>query len=288
MNNKQIQRVFIVGCPRSGTTLLQSLLAANSQIASFPESKFFYNLISLPENKSRRYTLGLVTPKLRPMLDSFFDEIQRPEMKKQLPKLPLISLYTQRFLTILDTITQEQGKKIWLEKTPEHLHYIKYIEKFVPQSKIIHIVRNGDDVVASLYEVIQNYPETWGWFINKGLDGCIQRWIDDIEITRNHLHKPNHMLVRYEELVENTESILVKICDFLNVEYQAKMLENYKISAKILIRSREKWKSKVSEDIQKSNSDKFRQIFDKKQQNYIQSKLSSVDLKLLENIQFQK
>ncbi|MGL4503377.1 MAG: sulfotransferase family protein, partial [Planktothrix sp.] len=37
-------RIFLVGCPRSGTTLLQSLLAAHPQIASFPESHFFQSL----------------------------------------------------------------------------------------------------------------------------------------------------------------------------------------------------------------------------------------------------
>ena len=38
-------RIFIVGCPRSGTTLLQSLLAAHPQIHSFPETHFFPNTI---------------------------------------------------------------------------------------------------------------------------------------------------------------------------------------------------------------------------------------------------
>jgi hypothetical protein len=66
--------------------------------------------------------------------------------------------YTKAFIKILDEITLENGKSSWLEKTPEHLGQINYIERWVQRAKFIHIIRNGDDVVASLYEVAQKYP----------------------------------------------------------------------------------------------------------------------------------
>jgi hypothetical protein len=39
-----MKRIFLVGAPRSGTTILQSLLAAHPEVISFPESKFFHYL----------------------------------------------------------------------------------------------------------------------------------------------------------------------------------------------------------------------------------------------------
>ena len=56
MDNYMVSRAFIVSCPRSGTTLLQSLLAAHSDIHSFPESNFF--ALATPRNLWRRF-LGL-------------------------------------------------------------------------------------------------------------------------------------------------------------------------------------------------------------------------------------
>ena len=57
------QRIFLVGCPRSGTTLLQSLLAAHPDITSFPESHFFRHLID-----NRRWlhrTFGIASKRAR-------------------------------------------------------------------------------------------------------------------------------------------------------------------------------------------------------------------------------
>jgi hypothetical protein len=46
------------------------------------------------------------------------------------------------------------------------------------------------------------YPNTW---TKRSLDDCIRRWITDIHISLNHANKPNHHLLRYENLVSNSE-----------------------------------------------------------------------------------
>lgn len=65
-------RFFIVGFPRSGTTLLQSLLAAHPQIASFPESYFFPNAV---EKKGLRI-LGISSLKAKENLQKFLNNIK--------------------------------------------------------------------------------------------------------------------------------------------------------------------------------------------------------------------
>ncbi|MGK7877104.1 MAG: sulfotransferase [Xenococcaceae cyanobacterium] len=266
--------VFLVGCPRSGTTLLQSLLTAHPKIASFPESKFFQYLV--PEYEPRRRSLGVASRRLRPMLEQFFEEIGYPEMKQHLPNMPqFLGQYTRKFIKILDRIAQKQGKSIWVEKTPEHLEYIEYIEKFVPEALIIHIIRNGSDVVASLYEMGQKYSSTWDVL---EIDSCIDKWIKFIEISRSYLHKPHHTMVRYEQLVEDPQPVLMKVCEFIGVEFNESMLQDYRVVAKQLIRDREKWKALVSEPIQNNNSYKFYKLFDEAQQQYILERLSGVNL----------
>jgi len=268
--------VFLVGCPRSGTTLLQSLLAAHPQIASFPESKFFQYLV--PEHEPRRRFFGLVSRRLQPRLEEFFkSEIGRPEMLQYLPQIPLMSWYTRKFIKILQILTEEQGKSIMLEKTPEHLYHIDYIEKIVPGVRFIHILRNGSDVVASLYEVTRKYPNSL-WQGALSLDDCIERWIQAVEISRRHLHKLNHLLIRYEDLVENPPTELEKICGFIGIEFIETMLQDYRGVAKQVTLETEPWKAAVTGEIHKVSSQKFDQMFDEAQQQYIRKRLSGVSL----------
>lgn len=271
------QRLFLVGCPRSGTTLLQSLLAAHPQIYSFPESKFFQYLI--PTYEPRRLALRIIASRhLRTRLAEFFkDEIGRPEMLKRLPKIPIMREYTRRFINILDSLTTEQGKSIWLEKTPEHIHYIDYIEKFVPGVKFIHILRHGSDTVASMYEVTRKYPSKY-WRQGWSIDTCLERWINSVEITRQHLHKSNHMVVRYEDLVADPQVELEKLCKFIGIDFDQKMLHDYQMAAEKVCLEIEPWKARATQAIEKANSQKFYQVFDATQQEYILNRLSEVDL----------
>ncbi|AFY80531.1 sulfotransferase family protein [Oscillatoria acuminata] len=273
--------VFLVGCARSGTTLLQSILAAHSQVQSFPESKFF--LYAVPEQHSKRHKFGLISQRLHSHLEKFFSEVGYPDISKQLPKVPLIRQYTQFFIKKLSQITRENGKTLVLEKTPEHLQYIDYIEKFLSESKLLHIIRNGSDVVASLYELGHKNPKIWGKKY-QDIDVCIDRWMGDIEITRRHLHKPNHFLVRYEHLVEDPKAVIQQVCAFIGVEFTENMLEDYRQVSQDLIRDRESWKKTVSGDIKNANSQKFYKVFDEAQQHYILDRLSSVNLDELSSL----
>ena len=276
------QRVFIVGCPRSGTTLLQSLLASHPTITSFPESKYFLDLVSFPVETSKRHALGIVSPRLRQTCIDFFNEIDQPELVNRLPRLPLMRLYTQRFVDILDDLTQQRQKSIWIEKTPDHLHHIAYIEKYVPAPKIIHIVRNGADVVASLYDLVQRYPDFWGRFL-KTLDDCIERWRSDIQLTRQYLGQPNHTLLRYETLIESVADETQRLCQFIGVEHEAGTLDAYRTTSRSLVRSREGWKDGTQDKIQTPTSRKFFKVFDQVQQTYVLDALEDIDLDSLGN-----
>jgi hypothetical protein len=270
--NSLKKRIFLVGCPRSGTTLLQSLLTAHPQITSFPESHFFRHLVPYD---LKRYWLGIAPEKARTRFKTFLEEINREELVSYLPYFPIFQYqYIQTFLRTLDTITQEQGKNIWIEKTPGHVRNIDYIKKHIPEAKFIHIIRNGPDVVASLYEVTHKYPEIWRGAWN--IDRCITQWIEDVQISLNHQNKPDHILVQYEHLVQNPRLIISKICDFLNVSFDEIILEKYMTKAQNIVLENEPWKRSVSETIQNRNGQKFTSLFDLQQQSYILEQLSEV------------
>ncbi|NES19250.1 MAG: sulfotransferase [Symploca sp. SIO3E6] len=273
MASKISTPIFLVGCPRSGTTLLQSLLAAHPKIASFPESKFFHFIV--PEYEPRRQALGIASRRIKPALEKFFNNIGHTEMVQQFPKVGLIGQYTRKFIKILYLLTEEQGKSIWLEKTPNHIYYLEYIEKFVRGVKIIHLVRSGADVVASLYEVTHKYPKSWGgtpWDI----DLCIERWIRAYKISLSYLNEPNHLIVRYEQLLENPQTVLEKLCEFIGVEWHETMLTDYSVvSEKLTLGQAGRTVIPV---IPSANSQKFYRLFDAAQRQYILNRLSEFSL----------
>lgn len=269
-----------MGCGRSGTTLLQCLIAAHSDIISFPESKFFQYLI--PTYEPRRLKFGLSSRHFYPWITQFCVDMGHPELAPSWSKLPLpIAWQAEKFVHDLDQITHQSGHHIWLEKSPKHLHYLDYVERYVPGVKVIHLVRSGADVVASLYDAARKYPQKWG-YEHGTIDQCVQRWLTDIQVTRQYLGKPNHTLVRYEALVENPEQAMRQLCQFLEISFEPTMLEDYKVTAKPLMQNRyEKCEPAVTEQIQNANSTKFFTLFSEEEQAYIRAKLAVIDLEQL-------
>ena len=276
MTNNPINRLFLVGCPRSGTTLLQSLLAAHSEIISFPESHLFQTLWI------RRWSrlFGLAAPKGKKQLYSFLQTIDQEHLQHMLPRNALfMSQYGAVLQTALDQATQSQGKRIWLEKSPEHVRYIRYIEASVQDAQFIHIIRNGPDVVASLYDVTRKHQQANSWGHEPWeLDKCIRHWVRSVQLGCPHLRKPNHFLVRYEQLVENPETILRQLCEFIGVNFERTMLQDYGQVAQTVTRTDEAWKAAVGQPINNANSTKFYQLFNPEQQQYILNKLSIINL----------
>lgn len=279
MRPSSISVFFLVGCSRSGTTWLQSLLAAHPEVGSFPESQFFHYLLP-SQYERRRYALGLISGRLRPRLKTFFDEIGRPELLDCLPQLIFIQHYTRSFIKILKSLAAEQEKTVLLEKTPDHIYYLESIEKFVPEAKFIHLIRNGSDVVASLYEATHRYPQPWGGV--RDIDVCINDWMRAIQASHKYVENPNHMMVRYEKLVANPPEILKKLCKFMGIEFNETMLTEYNNAAQKLVL--EAAGRTVKPAIQNCNSKKFYEVFDEQQQQYVLERLSQVNLDGLNSV----
>lgn len=265
-------RLFLVGCPRSGTTFLQSFLAAHPAIESFPESHFFRRLI-VPG--TRRKTLGLSAPGTRQQMLLFLSKIDRHDLEDLIPRYGIFShQFTQAFINLLDTITLEADKSYWLEKTPGHVERVDYIEKKVGRVKFVHILRKAEDVIASLYEVSHRYPERWSgqWTI----DRCIQRWLDTVQKTLQCVDKPNHHVVIYEGLISEPEPILKKVFNFIQVDFSPDILADRKTVVNQIVSSNEPWKGDVSRDNFHPGARKFLRIFDVDQQAYIRQKVSQL------------
>jgi hypothetical protein len=283
MNTPNPGHLFLVGCPRSGTTLLQSLLAAHSQIISFPESHFF-------EHLSARWPwgdlFGLASGRASQQFHKFLTVIEQENLEDYIPKKAIFSQqYSRAFIEVLDRYALEHQKSWWLEKTPQHLRCIALIENQVDNPKFIHLIRNGEDVVASLYDASRKHSEkTWGGAWN--IDRCIQVWIGDVEHSRKHLKKSNHILVKYETLVQNAESVLNTLCQFVGIEFEKSMMEDYTEAAKQVVREHEwAWKASAGAPIKNANGEKFLKLFSEEERQYISDRIAEAKVNELPELQ---
>ena len=262
-----MKRVFIVGCARSGTTLLQSIVASHPEIQSFPETHF----ISKIRSKGWRRFLGAARKGSRKRFEAFLKAIERPDLNR----LSLFAWserqYIYQFIETLDRVAAENKKRCWVEKTPIYLHHIDFIEKYVDQAKFIHIFRSGEDVVASMYQVTHQYPQHWGG--KRDIEKCISCWNEDIQISCGNFGRKRHLFVEYEFLMENTEKFLKAFCAFCELPFVDNMMNHRKNSVGIIVKSHEKWKSRVSRDITKNKNRKFDYVFNEEQKAFIRESL---------------
>ncbi|MEG5173272.1 sulfotransferase [Microcoleus sp. B3-D7] len=215
-----MKRIFLVGAPRSGTTILQSLLAAHPKITSFPETKFFHHLWT--DRLSRK-----LPNRLR---EFFHKEIRRPDLYNEAEVYRRQST-TDRinwFIGVLDKLAIEEGNQVWLEKTPEHIYFIEGILDYLPEAKFIHIVRHPLDVVASMREATKAPGSDVLWGGEWTVEFCVSRWNSSALITHQFCPKPHqHLIVRYENLLKDKIWLLSQCCCFIDIDYDREMLRNY-------------------------------------------------------------
>ena len=127
--------------------------------------------------------------------------------------------------------------------------------------RIIHIFRNGEDVVASLHKASKQWGK--GYSVKK----CVRRWNKEMQVSLGYLSKKNHIFVSYEYLAREPEICIKNILSNLGLQQDSYNMEKYKEASTKLIASSEVWKNNVQGEVKPSST--FNSYFDKTQKNYI-------------------
>lgn len=261
---KSMNQVFIVGCPRSGTTLLQSLLAAHPDITSFPETQFFLHLWGEDLRRTLHEKLAVF----------FNEDIHRPEFMEGWQPVQSVTDRVKWFVSVLDELAAENGNNIWLEKSPQHLFFIADILAHLPEAKFIHITRNPLDTIASLYLATRiPLSQHHGWGEPWNLEKCVTMWKQSDYATKTYANNPQHLIVNYEQLTENPPEILTKCCEFIGVEYCPAMLEDYKSEA-LRLSLGMPWHNGIDRGIMPAKSN-YQNVFQPWEIDYINHRLGS-------------
>ncbi|WP_222192365.1 sulfotransferase family protein [Modestobacter italicus] len=262
----QLQRLFVVGCPRSGTTLLQSFLAAHPGVHSFPETHFFYRLRA----GGVRAEQGVISAELAADLPQVAGFLGRPGMSWPVP--PTVHGTAEAFVATADEVTLAAGASAWVEKTPANLYAIDLIEQLVPGARFLHILRDGADVVTSLCAV------AGGWGSTYSVDQALELWTECVEITAAHRDRPGHHVVSYADLAQHPEPTLRSACDVVRLEYTPAMVDGRATAARGLIKDFEHWKGDNVGPLRYRPRERFAQAFDPATRRRIEERVAAVHL----------
>ncbi|MDE3140677.1 MAG: sulfotransferase [Pseudomonadota bacterium] len=130
----------------------------------------------------------------------------------------------RRFVHMLDRAATRAECSAWIEKTPQHLLYLDEIAAAVPDARFVHVIRQGEDVLASIMDASMRYAEK-GIF-SGGTARWSLRWNRAASIHREHALRPHHHFVFLEDLIHDTPAEWRRLCGFLGFDPNAELTGN--------------------------------------------------------------
>jgi hypothetical protein len=223
--------VFIVGSPRSGSTLLRLILNAHCNFSVPPESEMLQRAPALLGKRVyQRRELNKVVGKMLTLKEPFSHvglDVTAGDLRRIFePVLPCdAKVIIARFFTYWAEVNGKPGTR-WGEKKPQTWPYIYRLREWYPQSQFIHLVRDPRDSLASWLQYFPHFIKgrrlakphliiAWFWRLTNGKIGS----------QGASLGAGRYLRVRYEDLVGNPTKECLRICEFLNEQFDPNMLK---------------------------------------------------------------
>jgi hypothetical protein len=186
--------IFLVGCQRSGTTMLRLVLDSHSRISCGPETRFLTDLQRIVGRDWERLArFGFERDDWLRRIADFFGRIHTD-------------------------YASGRGKARWADKTPRYALAIPFVTEVFPDAQIVHVIRDGRDVVVS-------HRKRFGyWSAVK----CVVKWPRYIHTARaagRSLPPDRYYELRYEEAVLEPEKALRGLFEFLGEPWEPEVLE---------------------------------------------------------------
>ncbi len=224
--------VFIVGCPRSGTTLLQRMVNAHPQIAITPESHWIPHLYEkpwalTPEGRIERKLIRKLGahPKFA-RLGIGLEELKRLE---RLSRNGHPLTYSGLVTAIFDLYGKAQGKPLVGDKTPDYVRRISTLHRLWPEARFIHVIRDGRDVCLSMMEWPKVHPKPGNFTTWKDDPVSTAAWWWEFNVRHGRdaggsLGSGLYYELRYEALVASPREESARLCAFLGVPFDEVIL----------------------------------------------------------------
>lgn len=257
--DKHNRPIFIVGSARSGTTLLQYMLRSHPEI-SLPtsESHFFIPFYERRNEFGDLNQLGNIQELLKDMYKAhklFFDgdvhgiNFDSEKLAKE--------FYRMKINTVPDIISAvfqknayAEGKQRWGDKTPYYILHLETLLEMFPNAQVVHLIRDGRDCALSMLE------RKWDlWIFNHYHAAYIWNRYVKAGKAFGKKHPDHYFEIRYEDILDQPESSIKKLCQFLNIEFNSSVINFGKsdgsgktplLQKPLQKNNQAKWKNKLS------------------------------------------
>lgn len=184
--------IFVIGSPRSGTTLTRIILDSHPSISCGPETHFLTDLHRLADAHWWRVERFGVDRE-------YWDQLAR-------------DFYAGIHIDYMN----RRGRRRWAEKTPGYTLDLDYVDRLFPDARYVHVIRDGRDVVAS-------YRYRWGY---RSALNAARDWVDHVEAGLRFGHRAGDRYheFRYEHLVQEPEEVLRSMFAFLEEPWDPRVL----------------------------------------------------------------
>lgn len=255
--------IFVVGAPRSGTTLLQRMLRSHPRICSPTGESHF--IIPLHRRTAEFGDLGNKNNMLRVLnemhrLNAEFINTDMHGMRFDASTLA-DELHAKGIRTVQGLIgavfqknAEGEGKVRWLDKTPYYVLHLPTILALYPDAQFVHIIRDGRDSALSMLE--------------RSRDLCVYNlyhgaklWQQYVEVGRDHgkeLGSERYFELRYEDLLAEPENVMRSLCHFLDEEFSDSVIHFQKstdpntktplLKRELQSNNQDKWKTLMTQD----------------------------------------
>jgi len=256
------QYIFIVGLSRSGTSLMRKILNRSGQVAICKENHFLGHLLASEgaRYKFRRFAPLADDENVRKLVNFLYDGglerssrfrgmsaqwrwMQRAVKRKEFLRRVLESSRTERdlFDIMMRLYAEHMGRTVLGEKTPAHVRYVPILLEWFPQAKILHMLRDPRGIFVSElrrrqalavtppYRQLRHFPFLLKVYI---LAQTTFLWLEGARLSRKYqrLYRDNYFVLRFEDLVQDPETHIRRLCEFSGIRFQSSMLSQRVVS----------------------------------------------------------
>ncbi len=215
VSGRKTAPVFVLGCPRSGTTVLYHMLLSAGNFAVYRAESNVFNLLvprfrGMRSSAARKELLDVwLRSKLFRVSGLDAGEISARIMKDCRSGGDFLRILMQE-------MARQQAVARWADCTPEHLLYMEQIKRQIPDALFIHIIRDGRDVALSYAKQGWSFPLPWDRNDRLAVAGLYWEWLVNKGREQGKRLGADYQEVRFEDLVARPQETLSRLGSFID------------------------------------------------------------------------